>query len=577
MRHISYERDWNQILMAFQKSQEWYLQSQATVNTGRRWWQKAIFGSKDMWRKWQSQEPVLFNSHLQEMEIDGCVQLETRFKLLLPYLQSLTVLRLRSPYRDSVFMDQVLRACPELTHLHLEGVRNGYFLLPGPWTDFDTTRPGHESLLFPVPLESNPSDNQSELGTEPEWKSGQDTPFKLRSLVLHSVFLVQSSLENLLKVTPHLQELKLMGLMRFSPDVPGMRSRYNYPQLLSHLQNMNLPIQSFHFAPDMADHPSTEDEVCDMISMFSHQTQFSFWVEDTKTPRMLRLLSSIPNHVTTLELTHRWNFSLHPFRAMQDALHTYLCESPQLMHLRAPLFNYEFRHLDIHHRLHLEGTTRTALQRRVWACRSLHTLKLMFGMKAGSIEQANATARIVFGYIARVCPRVQELEIQTDAATLGLESGLCLLAKLKGLEVFYTEAPIIWQRVEPWELDWMAARKSGASLRSKRQEVVAGWGEKLAKEAQAVDAEQIQERANDERDENVGKSSCDEALASELRNLGLLLDVKLMLDHMDATAEFRCWPVLHKLGVYVRYGSLNVVETTFAQVLPRKRFTFARH
>ncbi|KAF9184222.1 hypothetical protein BGZ50_003824 [Haplosporangium sp. Z 11] len=529
-----------------------------------------------MWQKWLSQGPVLFNSHLQELEINGYIQLETRFKLLLPCLRSLTVLRLRSPYSNSVSMDQVLRSCPELMYLHLEGACTGYFWLQAPWGDFDTVPLGHDGLLLPVPTESNPSDNQNELGARPGWKSGQDAPFKLRSLVLHSVILVQSSLENLLKVTPHLQELKLMNLMRF-PYHPPMNLRYNYPQMLSHLQDLSLPIQSFHFSPYMFDRLSTENEIRNMISMFSHQTQFSFWVEDTNTPRMFRLLSSIPNHVTTLELTHRRCFSLHPFRAMQAALHTYLCESPQLMHLRAPLFNYEFRYLDIHNRLHPESATRTALQRRVWACRSLHTLKLMFGMNAGSIEQANLISRVVFGYIARVCPRVQELEIQMDTVTLGLESGLCLLAKLKDLEVFYTEAPTIWQEVESWELDWMAERKLGTSLKSKRQKVVAGWEEKLAREAQTFDEIQVQEPANEEGDDNMRISGCDEELASELCNLGLLLDVKSMLDHMDATAGFRCWPVLHKLGVYVRYGSLNVVETTFAQVLPGKRFTFARY
>ncbi|KAF9194790.1 hypothetical protein BGZ50_005670 [Haplosporangium sp. Z 11] len=543
-------REWKMLTAALQDNHKRYMHSQrAVINTERRWWREAVWNTRGMRRGWRRHgPPLLVSSHLQELEINGYVHLETRFTPLLPYLQSLKVLRLRSHYQSSVYMDEVLHSCPKLTHLHIEGLSD-YINLPAPWRPSDTTP--LVGCRRPV---TNTGQNQFQI---------QHDHLSLRSLVLHSVFLLQSSLECLLTVTPGLKELKLMN-SKLPPT--EQRARYNPDQLLWHLQKLNLPIQSFHFSPDMVNPHLTEVDVFERMSMFHQQSQYSFMADNEDMPMMFRILRGIPNHVTTLELADRHEVLLSD--AVQDALHEYLCVSRHLLHLKAPHFNYYYRCMDIHHRL--PGNVDSAvMQSGIWACRNLRTLYIMVKIPVVPKCQVSKFSRVVFGYIARVCPQLKDLQIQMVNTALGIESGLCLLTRLKDLETLYITTNGIYPRVQQWELDWMAHGRSSGLLRSKRQEAVAGWEDAIKMEAKDLNEQEQSPLTTAMWD---GRASWDVALT--LRDLGLLVDVKLMLDHIDTTVEFRCWPVLYRSGVYIRKDRQNVMETTFARMLPGTRFVF---
>jgi len=66
---------------------------------------------------------------------------------------------------------------------------------------------------------------------------------------------------------------------------------------------------------------------------------------------------------------------------------------------------------------------------KFWACRGLKTLSMRLGPKPTFWHGH------VFGYLSRVCPRLEDLSLSMNhCQALALESGLCLLTRLQSLE-----------------------------------------------------------------------------------------------------------------------------------------------
>ncbi|KAG0361905.1 hypothetical protein BG005_007092, partial [Podila minutissima] len=87
------------------------------------------------------------------------------------------------------------------------------------------------------------------------------------------------------------------------------------------------------------------------------------------------------------------------------------------------------------------SAVRGSLARRhpIWACRRLKTLALGF---TDDFYQSEVHWRhseswrygcLVFGYLSRVFPDLEELTINTDLSNLYLETGICLLARMRRL------------------------------------------------------------------------------------------------------------------------------------------------
>jgi hypothetical protein len=64
-------------------------------------------------------------------------------------------------------------------------------------------------------------------------------------------------------------------------------------------------------------------------------------------------------------------------------------------------------------------------------------------------------SRIMFGYLAKVCPDLQELSIRRRQLNLNLTGGLCLLTRLRKLErlMIWTDT---WTKLSKKDLEWMA-------------------------------------------------------------------------------------------------------------------------
>ncbi|KAG0363108.1 hypothetical protein BGZ54_008320 [Gamsiella multidivaricata] len=254
-----------------------------------------------------------------------------------------------------------------------------------------------------------------------------------------------------------------------------------------------------------------------------------------RAPRDIYLDSGTPhiytNHLTSLEITPssdwtpRWG----------NALHEFLCDSPSLEHLRAGSIAYYIENLDLngvlpdqeeYHQLlqddsdgvddsNPSSSTKPSPQipssRRVWACQNLKTLHLEFTRRrhlqhnnafrssyadpsasassssthsstSGNLssitvlENSPKLSRIVFGYISRFCPRLQDLLIRGYRLNMTLQGGFCLLTRLRELKKVAISQYDCQFRMRDI-LPWVTKRRSSVtrSQRLRWRAMFAGW------------------------------------------------------------------------------------------------------
>lgn len=156
-------------------------------------------------------------------------------------------------------------------------------------------------------------------------------------------------------------------------------------------------------------------------------------------PMLNRLIHSVDNMITTLEVhvgtKNRHNWSLMPSHTRDKLFYRFLSSSPQLVHFKAA-------------KVHLSGYAlwndgdeeqeEDKEDSEVWACRDLKTLSISLDntlmMCHRRREGFLMESRHVFGYLSRVCPKLKDLSIELRCPVFSLESGLCLLTRLRDLQ-----------------------------------------------------------------------------------------------------------------------------------------------
>ncbi|KAF9155948.1 hypothetical protein BG015_007979 [Linnemannia schmuckeri] len=455
---------------------------------------------------------LLADSPLRELEIIGDIDIGASLPPILPCLYALTRLQLELSCDSTLQMGQLLRACPLLKDIHVSALSTHCLELPGPW--------------FPFVKDSY-----------------KQRPLRLLSLVLERVRLPQYSLEDLLSITPHLQELKLIGLRKVNPALPQHDPTVQYDPIrfFQYVRSLDLSLRSFHFS--IRDQPLTTSELREMMFDIVHlppgsRGEWAFWTPDL-TPTMLRNLNDVPNVVTTLEIFCETMANCGP----DSGLHRYLCASPHLMHLRAP--------------------------KTAYLCRNLQTLHLAFHSRRDSTLSSPTNARLIFGYLSRVCPQLRDLAIfTTELCTLNnriyapvlhmrLQGGFCLLARLKWLERLRIGSSNRLIAYKSWDLKWMVTNKHSFKDRRQRRKIIGEWEELLVEEEkQEMLLIQTHGQSGSRDDTNIATSVAglkeDEGtteVRKELDNLGLLVDVKAMMEEMDSD-DFQCWKSLRKISLY---------------------------
>jgi hypothetical protein len=214
-------------------------------------------------------------------------------------------------------------------------------------------------------------------------------------------------------------------------------------------------------------------ELVQVLQMFPSLT---YWVTpsfDISSQTLETFRTSIfADRMTSLEITGYLNQEI-----VGRALHQYLCGATHLQHLRASGIQVSIAWLDVEGILNKEGRYRgrrdddnspsppsyssrgehqEQLQTRVWTARNLKTLHLSFGAgrNGDSSFASYEGSRMIYGYISKTCPRLQDLSISSTGLLLSLEGGISLLSRLQGLRrvVVITESREDLRRDD---LDWL--------------------------------------------------------------------------------------------------------------------------
>ncbi|KAF9152235.1 hypothetical protein BG015_005575 [Linnemannia schmuckeri] len=479
--------------------------------------------------------------NLQKLELGGAIDLGLATRTLLPLLPSLTILEMHTHARCSVSMGSVLLACPLLEQVHVSSLSVGAVELNWSWIPF-----GHV-------VDSNNLNNSKDRSNKDKGKNDESShqlhpsSLPLRSVVLGNTSVELSGLKDLLSFTPDLQQLKLIQLsaprtnQQLSREVSPSSAATNiatfFSQLKEALKRHGITLSSFHYSLDN-EPPSAAAARLDEIRKeicHSRTNEWSFWTSADLPPFAFQTLVQIPNVVTTLEL-HSSKIARCPMTGCK--LHQYLCESPHLLHLKAPRTAFLVGHFDIHELVdatiaaYNAGTetgtgagagtgaghgaavntavipsaamvvpvpttiTTSSPSPPIWKCRNLRSLHMAFRCSSQTqshyypptLEILHLRTRILFGYISLVLPELRDLQIDTslvDSANynvhesklyLAFEGGFCLLSRLHFLERLSVDA--VCRRVfyEPWELTWMLGSEEVdvEGRRRERMSVIAG-------------------------------------------------------------------------------------------------------
>ncbi|KAG0294126.1 hypothetical protein BGZ96_001748 [Linnemannia gamsii] len=405
-------------------------------------------------------------------------------------------------------------------------------------------------------------------------------PLPLKSFILSGIQFSQTSLETLLLVTPHLTELKLINLYDVHPG-------YNMSRLRHTLSSFHF--SAFHFS--VRDKFLALDDIRNrMITICPEVTEWSMRPYDIH-PAILQELEALPNVITTLELPRP--FSHHQESCVSNAsvlnnlaiLHRFLCTSPHLVHLKNIHLNaFLFEGMDIHQRssfgdldhwsrhrsINIAVTDTAAIFPGIWACRGLRSLHINLHGHEQYGLRSPVHSRIIFGYISVVCPLLEDLQLTVSSecrrrkpkngtsATyftcfcMRLEGGFCLLSRLKYLTTFRLDGYSISRNSGCWpvDLNWIVAEGRTPQNRERRRNVIAQWDDKL----------QIEERLENERlllgakftevlalENGDYVNKAEGGLVEQLKNLGLLSEVKAVLEEMNRDG-YRCFPVLDRVS-----------------------------
>ncbi|KAG9073182.1 hypothetical protein KI688_000969 [Linnemannia hyalina] len=501
---------WNELVRALEKNHTRYLQTRRRRKTFHR-------------KLLDDVSTAIFDNPLRHFDFIAFQSLDSLIPTILPFLTFLTTLRLRSRAFGLVSLNAVLEACP-LLETFQAGVLGVILELPGPWI------PANKKDSGPVRL-------------------------PLRSFELENATFEYSNLTSLLTVCPSLKNLRLINIMFMeridnhpstletlqgidSVSAPYITQRVINPKdhatsLLEHIKQLRLQLRSFHisvYAARTLDlKPGAISSVC------PEAAEWTFWTVGL-TDTISKELALLTNNVTALDFlwdagsNGRWGITLHQ----------YLCQSPHLLHLRAPKTRFQVEHLDLHNRLSIPvEVDGSRVVPGIWRCRRLRTLQVSLEWNIHYYENGPTATRIVFGYLSRVCPQLEELHLSSKRRDmyerkllLWLEGGICLLANLRHLKRLHVGSGYHHFTSEAWELSWMTPSGLNLDHRRARQARMVSWeADILQEERDELGSTRAEEGAVGGL---IGIAARDTALEEELRNLGKKADVKSMLEQIDS-------------------------------------------
>ncbi|KAG0217429.1 hypothetical protein BGX33_010614 [Mortierella sp. NVP41] len=338
-------------------------------------------------------------------------------------------------------------------------------------------------------------------------------------------------MEDLLSITPDLEELKLFNVTHYFDTPPA--GDWSWPRFSKHLQSLSLPLKQFHLSFWLAYPISVKleelEELEEMVFSVCPNAMERTLLLHHLTPTVVKGLMELPFALTTLDI----------------------CRSKHTLRI-----TYMIDFMDFHHRTSMyrpfrsssSASTRPPNQPGIWVCRDLQTLALDLGYHGMESVDDPHHAKVSYGYVSRICPRLQDLQIKIPHSgySLGhpfdLDRGLCLLSRLKDLERLKVKYRV---DCEVSELNWLCASGRTTAHRARRRAIVDGWASRLEEEA-VLEAARLESNTTATND-LLGKGADNLELMAGLKSLGLLQDVKDMVEEMD-TDGFVCLPELRQVA-----------------------------
>ncbi|KAF9114644.1 hypothetical protein BGX27_010221 [Mortierella sp. AM989] len=370
---------------------------------------------------------------INKIEIKRHIRVDTWLIPLLTYTSlSLTNLELKDMVHREIPFGQMMKLCPHLVVVHLHYRDTGYI------------------------------DSICRHANKPEYEPAElPDRLRLQSLKLDNVAIGRTILMRILRLSPDMEELHLKRVAKprsFANEWLNTDDRAEFSQhILEQISSICPNLKSAHFSYYICDLRSLASEFHLAIdrNLFPEVSYWSFkWCDlsaDT-----FQALKTTPNILTTLEIIDDASAEDH----CQQHLHEFLCGAPNLLHLKVPktLFSITWFDLEgivstVGHRHGSTDSTTTVSHRKIWACRNLQTLHIGFGCE-GEIQESAENTRLIFGYLSKVCPRLQDLTIRYSLLSLELNRGFCLLTRLHELRrlVILTQC----NNDKAWNVDWIS-------------------------------------------------------------------------------------------------------------------------
>ncbi|KAF9546645.1 hypothetical protein EC957_009568 [Mortierella hygrophila] len=358
----------------------------------------------------------------------------------LPVLTTLWTLRIDVIVRwDVIHLFTILKACPNLEELSVKPTYAAE--IPYRSThlaanrDFAITSQAEFSIM-----------NKSNV---------QKTLTRLRMCSLHNITIALPALRAILEVSPLLSILDLSQCEHLVR--PGETATFfddqranslNYTAFIIRLARQHCPnLKSFRLstAPGSG-HGLSILVAISILNTFPHMEECNL-TDQQIDPVLLKSLNAVTNRITTLNIV-----PIHPSATYSSGilLREILCTFQHLVHLRAPTAVYYIEDMDLND---IQGQLDTSIRKRgftrylsppirddpdiarqyIWACRGLKTLHMAVGYRP---FDSNSTERtlVIFGFLSRMCPQLQELHIKRWTMNLKFAGGLSLLTRLQDLE-----------------------------------------------------------------------------------------------------------------------------------------------
>ncbi|KAF9352176.1 hypothetical protein BGX26_009952 [Mortierella sp. AD094] len=535
-----------------------HLVTDLNISPGRFWYSE---GSENLWRILSERIDNLRTSnrlHITKIELTYVPNLVKMVYPVLLKISTLTEIHVNNLSDRDIHLGAILALCPKLRLFHIE----------------NRWKRDHRVL------DKIPYDSESPLVITDYNDSA------IEQLSIKGMRVRQTNMQAILGRCPRLRVLKLNQVH----DINEQNSEsFDRNSFFAAVANSCRRLKSFHFS--LYNQDMTLSDSISLIRELFPSTQkrasnsAQLMVQSQRSPMQINLdtvslldrdvnastnqvllgplvRSSFDNIITTLEIIPAIE-ELHS-DCVTHALHSVLCSSPSLLHVLAPTVEYFVQYFDLSE---TTDTGRTCpvwscvsgcfasepdfTKRKIWACRGLRTLQLKFVSKVKRDNASLANARMMFGYISKVCPNLRELAIYRLKLNLELESGLCLLSRLRFLQRLTV---MTWtnMKLKKKDLKWMAKRPDGKlskpysrlwstlSSSSRKEPSTSCSKDNSAGTASAVSISEVPVLMSD-------------LTVESLRDVASAANLKACRNQLEqGLGSEGCWPMLEFLGI--RHG-----------------------